>query len=38
MHSPYQISNDNSSYYYLYSSDNITTTGYNALTHCSTTK
>ena len=38
MYSPYQTSNDNSSYSYPYMSDNTTTTGYNAPTHRSTTK
>lgn len=38
MYSPYQISNDNSSYNYPYKSDNTTTTGYNVQTHSSTTK
>lgn len=38
MYNPYQISNDNSSYSYSSNNDNITTTGYNVSTHCSTTK
>lgn len=38
MYNPYKISNDNSSYDCFYKSNNTTTTGYNVLTHSSTTK
>lgn len=38
MYSPYQILNDNSSYYYPYEKDNTTTTGYNVPIYRSTTK
>lgn len=38
MYNTYQISNDSNSVYSPYNTENTTTTGYNVLNHCSTTK